>query len=458
LNADVALKANTADISAVGFSNDYNDLDNLPTIPTATSDLTNDSGFITIGDVPAQVNSDWNATSGIAQILNKPTLTNGTVTAVTATAPMSSTGGATPNLSMSSANGTTNGYLLSSDWLIFNGKFNTPTGTTLQYVRGDGSLATFPTITSGTVTSVAALTLGTSGADLSSTVANGTTTPVITLNVPTASATNRGALSSIDWSTFNGKFTLPSLTSGSVLFSNGTTIAQDNTAFSWDNTNKRLSLFSTGDNLLNLTPQASGNAIVFNNSSYIKWGTVAYMRGFSTATLFSVLNSGYTNVFNIGTTAACYVNTGSNFLIGTTTDAGFKLDVNGTARVLGASGATATLKINTVNRANGMSLRYSDASDVGSIVYNNIFYLTKNDGTFPFYITSTSNVLINTITDVASSQLTVESTTKGFLPPRMTTTQKNAIASPATGLVIFDTTLNKLCVRGASAWETITSV
>jgi hypothetical protein len=57
----------------------------------------------------------------------------------------------------------------------------------------------------GTVTSVAALTLGTSGTDLSSSVANGTTTPVITLNVPTASAANRGALSAADWTTFNGK-------------------------------------------------------------------------------------------------------------------------------------------------------------------------------------------------------------------------------------------------------------
>lgn len=58
---------------------------------------------------------------------------------------------------------------------------------------------------SGTVTNVSALTLGTTGTDLSSTVANSTTTPVITLNVPTASASNRGALSSTDWSTFNGK-------------------------------------------------------------------------------------------------------------------------------------------------------------------------------------------------------------------------------------------------------------
>jgi hypothetical protein len=60
-------------------------------------------------------------------------------------------------------------------------------------------------IAAGTVTSVAALTLGTSGTDLSSTVANGTTTPVITLNVPTASASNRGALSAADWTTFNNK-------------------------------------------------------------------------------------------------------------------------------------------------------------------------------------------------------------------------------------------------------------
>jgi hypothetical protein len=94
----------------------------------------------------------------------------------------------------------------------------------------------------GTVTSVAALTLGTTGTDLSSTVATGTTTPVITLNVPTASALNRGALSSTDWSTFNSKFNLPSLTAGSVLFSNGTTIAQDNANFFWDDTNNRLGI------------------------------------------------------------------------------------------------------------------------------------------------------------------------------------------------------------------------
>ena len=52
---------------------------NKPSIPTLTSDLTNDgedgiNPFITAADVTSQVNSDWNATSGVAEILNKPTI------------------------------------------------------------------------------------------------------------------------------------------------------------------------------------------------------------------------------------------------------------------------------------------------------------------------------------------------------------------------------------------------
>jgi hypothetical protein len=289
---------------------------------------------------------------GVVEV-NVPGGGGGGVTSVSGTAPIASSGGATPAISISQASTSTDGYLSQTDWDTFNGKFNVPTGlvtdyldglgaptpfpaiptvtpsaltktddtnvtitlggspttsllaatsltmgwsgtladvriasaatwngkqnaittgTTLQYFRGDLSLDTFPTalppsgaaggdlsgtypnpevhkihgidmqsgtptaddlwiyggapakwqhgkiktinsttligngnITTGTVTSVAALTLGTSGTDLSSTVATGTTTPVITLDVPTASAVNRGALSAADWSTFNAK-------------------------------------------------------------------------------------------------------------------------------------------------------------------------------------------------------------------------------------------------------------
>lgn len=58
----------------------------------------------------------------------------------------------------------------------------------------------------------------------------------------------------------------------------------------------------------------------------------------------------------------------------------------------------------------------------------------------------------------SSALLQGNSTSKGFLPPRMTTTQKNAISSPAAGLIVFDTTLAKLCVYSGVAWQTITSV
>ena len=128
----------------------------FPTIPTLTSELTNDSGFITIGDVPTQVNADWNATSGFAEILNKPsipaaqiqsdwtqsnnaaldyiknkpTLTNGTVTSVDLTMPAA--------FSVSGNPVTTSGTLAVS-----------AAGVSTQYIRGDGQLANFPTSSGG---------------------------------------------------------------------------------------------------------------------------------------------------------------------------------------------------------------------------------------------------------------------------------------------------------------------
>ena len=46
----------------------------------------------------------------------------GGVTSVTASSPLSSTEGATPNISITQANGSTNGYLSSTDWTTFNWK------------------------------------------------------------------------------------------------------------------------------------------------------------------------------------------------------------------------------------------------------------------------------------------------------------------------------------------------
>jgi hypothetical protein len=73
------------------------------------------------------------------------------------------------------------------------------------------------------------------------------------------------------------------------------------------------------------------------------------------------------------------------------------------------------------------------------------------------FVGSTGNVLIGTPTDVATSILTLNSTTKGFLPPRMTTAQRDLIATPATGLTIFNTDNNTINQRTSSAWVDLVS-
>jgi len=61
----------------------------------------------------------------------------------------------------------------------------------------------------------------------------------------------------------------------------------------------------------------------------------------------------------------------------------------------------------------------------------------------------------NYTANVASSILELTSTTKGFLPPRMTTTQRDNIATPAEGLVIYNTTTQVLNFYNGSAWGAV---
>jgi hypothetical protein len=52
----------------------------------------------------------------------------------------------------------------------------------------------------------------------------------------------------------------------------------------------------------------------------------------------------------------------------------------------------------------------------------------------------------------ASAVLQADSTTRGFLPPRMTTTERDLIATPAAGLMIYNTTTNRPNFYDGSAW------
>jgi hypothetical protein len=57
----------------------------------------------------------------------------------------------------------------------------------------------------------------------------------------------------------------------------------------------------------------------------------------------------------------------------------------------------------------------------------------------------------------ASAMVDIKSTTKGLLPPRMTTAQRNAIVNPASGLIVFDTDLNRFFFRGGTGWIEVTA-
>lgn len=70
-------------------------------------------------------------------------------------------------------------------------------------------------------------------------------------------------------------------------------------------------------------------------------------------------------------------------------------------------------------------------------------------------IDASGNVGIGATTINASAKLQIDSTTQGFLPPRMTEAQMDAISSPATGLTVFNTTHNILFYHNGTRWVSV---
>lgn len=148
----------------LGFSGDgvvgYNASLSLPVPLVLSSDLAISSGTLTIGPTISRVTSANSTVSGLTMGVSGTTATlSGTPTTISGNI----TQGQVTNLS--------------SD---LSAKFNTPTGTTAQYVRGDGTLATMPSPGTGTVTSI-----GLSSTDLSVSGSPVTTSGSITANLVT---------------------------------------------------------------------------------------------------------------------------------------------------------------------------------------------------------------------------------------------------------------------------------
>jgi len=331
-NTQITNGANYITLTSLSFaagSGSYNNTTGVITIPTNNNQIINGSNYITLASLSATSPIFYNSTTGVISSQAASATLEGYVT----TGVQNFAGLKTFNDSIGANYGIAlyNGAIPALTSIYYAALSGNSTGLSISYRTGGGTTYTnnlnfpasnnsyaFPSASGtialvggsgvGTVTSVAALTLGTTGTDLSSTVANSTTTPVITLNVPTASATNRGALSSTDWTTFNNKQSTLTFSSPLVNTSGTISIPAATTSVNGYLTSTDWTTFNNKQNALT-------NPITGTGTS----GQVTYFNGTSTVT-------GSSNYF--------WDNTNGRLGIGTSSPL-MTLDVNGATYIRG---------------------------------------------------------------------------------------------------------------------------
>jgi hypothetical protein len=218
-----------------------------------------------------------------------------------------------------------------------------------------------------------------------------------------------------------------------------------------------------------------GIRINYSASATSEGMDITYLNTGSTVTSFDSRynSSGAIMQFRMKTAAtpvtAMTIFGSGNIAIGTTTDAGYKLDVSGTARIQSTLTVGSTGNSGTINLA-----RASTGGTAGAIIQTNDvtqFYNYQGSG-IDFYVAGASTVtraFVRTtgigitgtsggnFTMDASAALQINSTIQGFLPPRMTSSQRTSISTPATGLVVYQTDgVEGLYVYTSSGWKALT--
>ena len=294
------------------------------------------------------------------------------------------------------------------------------------------------------------LATGTSGTDFN--IASSTATH--TFNLPTASATNRGALSSADWTTFNNKqnaLTNPITgtgASGQVAFFNGTTSLTGTNNFFWDTANNRLGIGltnpqrsieiynTTADNHLRLSgnaPSVSMGEAVTGSVYQAKFGLVTTNGQFVSAGVagdFVIISQTGATIIGTSSTEKMRVNTSGNVSINNTNDT-YKLDVTGTGRYTGQLRLESTITDGTNT--------YTLPSATGTLALTS--QLTGGTVTSVGLSSATSGVTIGSTPITTSGTITLAIATasgsqQGLLSSTDWTTfnnKQNALTNPVTG-------------------------
>lgn len=134
------------------------------------------------------------------------------------------------------------------------------------------------------------------------------------------------------------------------------------------------------------------------------------------------------------------------------------LDFND-AGTLTLTSSTSTVGVVGLSGAQFYNLKSLGGFGSSQVNVSGVMDLYSNDGTIGLRVNDAftgiqdATAIGKISTPDASAMLEIVSTTKGLLPPKMTTVQKNAIATPAAGLVVYDTTTNKLCCYNGAIWN-----
>ena len=129
-------------------------------------------------------------------------------------------------------------------------------------------------------------------------------------------------------------------------------------------------------------------------------------------------------------------------------------DATTTALLVENSAGADILKVNDAGQISTSGSMTAGYFSAGTSILGAAYTRVRTTKLYPSQSGSGINVQADATSTApdASAILQADSTTQGFLPPRMTSGEKNAITSPAPGLMVYDTDANQMSYWNGGGW------